>query len=51
VISNGNVRTYDDVVNNMRITNADGIMSGEAILANPSLFSQRTPDPFDHCDE
>ena len=38
IIANGNVITYDDVVNNMEISSADGIMSAEGILDNPALF-------------
>ena len=35
VISNGNVRTYEDVVQNYEFTRADGIMVGETLLGNP----------------
>ncbi|ETW77906.1 hypothetical protein HETIRDRAFT_157361 [Heterobasidion irregulare TC 32-1] len=35
VVSNGNVRTWADVVANKAQTGADGIMVGEALLANP----------------
>lgn len=35
VISNGNVRCYDDIVKNLDFTGADGIMVGEALLQNP----------------
>ena len=35
VVSNGNVRTWEDVVANQAETGADGIMVGEALLANP----------------
>lgn len=35
VISNGNVRTYEDVVQNLDFTCADGIMVGETLLSNP----------------
>ena len=35
VISNGNVRTYEDVVQNREFTCADGIMVGETLLGNP----------------
>jgi tRNA-dihydrouridine synthase 1 len=31
VVSNGNVRCYDDVVKNLETTGADGIMVGEGI--------------------
>jgi len=35
VISNGNVRTFEDVVQNREFTRADGIMVGETLLGNP----------------
>jgi tRNA-dihydrouridine synthase 1 len=35
VISNGNVRSFEDVSKNLQDTGADGIMAGEAILKNP----------------
>lgn len=35
VISNGNVRTWDDVLYNKDYTGASGIMVGEALLGNP----------------
>ena len=35
VISNGNVRTYEDVMQNREFTRADGIMVGETLLGNP----------------
>ncbi len=35
VVSNGNVRTWEDVVANQAETGADGIMVGETLLANP----------------
>ena len=39
VISNGNVRTYEDVVQNREFTCADGIMVGETLLGNPWCVS------------
>ncbi|KAI0333200.1 FMN-linked oxidoreductase [Cubamyces sp. BRFM 1775] len=45
VVSNGNVRTWDDVVRNREETGADGVMVGETLLANPCLFANVTPDP------
>lgn len=39
VLSNGNVRAWEDVLKNMRFTGADGIMTAEGVLADPSLFS------------
>src|SRR6056300_83762 len=44
IISNGNVITYEDVVNNQTLTGADGIMSAEGILNNPALYLQRYGD-------
>ena len=35
VISNGNVRTWDDVSHNKDYTGASGIMVGETLLENP----------------
>ncbi|KAH9856848.1 FMN-linked oxidoreductase [Lenzites betulinus] len=45
VVSNGNVRTWEDVQKNREETGADGIMVGETLLANPCLFANITPDP------
>ncbi|KAF9648435.1 FMN-linked oxidoreductase [Thelephora ganbajun] len=45
VISNGNVRTYGDVLQNLEFTRADGVMVGETLLGNPCLFAGATPDP------
>ena len=44
IISNGNVITYDDVVNNQTLTGANGIMSAEGILNNPALYLPRYGD-------
>ncbi|KAI9333959.1 tRNA-dihydrouridine synthase [Obelidium mucronatum] len=38
IVSNGNVMLWEDVEKNLRFTGADGIMVGEALLANPWLF-------------
>lgn len=35
VISNGNVRIHEDVVQNLEFTCADGVMVGETLLGNP----------------
>ncbi|KAF9788238.1 FMN-linked oxidoreductase [Thelephora terrestris] len=35
VISNGNVRAYEDVMRNLEFTGANGIMVGETLLGNP----------------
>ncbi|KAI0628452.1 FMN-linked oxidoreductase [Trametes polyzona] len=45
VVSNGNVRTWEDVQRNRAETGADGVMVGETLLANPCLFANVTPDP------
>jgi tRNA-dihydrouridine synthase 1 len=35
IISNGNVRTWDDILRNKDYTGASGIMVGETLLGNP----------------
>jgi tRNA-dihydrouridine synthase 1 len=35
VISNGNVRVFDDLQANLNLTGADGLMVGETLLGNP----------------
>ncbi|KAF7316264.1 FMN-linked oxidoreductase [Mycena indigotica] len=45
IISNGNVRTWDDLEANLKTTGADGLMVGESLLGNPCLFANYTPDP------
>ncbi|KAJ3102017.1 tRNA-dihydrouridine(16/17) synthase [NAD(P)(+)]-like protein [Physocladia obscura] len=49
VVANGNVRGVEDLQRNMRLTGADGIMVGEAILVNPYIFegSQTPENPSD----
>ncbi|KAF5378838.1 hypothetical protein D9615_006968 [Tricholomella constricta] len=47
VISNGNVRVWDDIPGNLAYTGADGIMVGETLLGNPCLFANSLPDPVD----
>ena len=41
IIANGNVINYTDVISNLELTGADGIMSAEGILDNPALFLPR----------
>lgn len=41
IIANGNIITYEDVVENLASTNADGVMSAEGILDNPALYLPR----------
>ncbi|KAG6335707.1 hypothetical protein ID866_3387 [Astraeus odoratus] len=43
VISNGNVRTFDDVRENLQYTGADGAMVGETLLGNPTFVSLVPP--------
>lgn len=38
VVSNGNVQCWQDVVNNLELTGASGVMVGETLLQNPALF-------------
>lgn len=38
IVSNGNVRYHSDLSANMHLTDASGIMVGEALLENPALF-------------
>ncbi|KDQ58422.1 hypothetical protein JAAARDRAFT_176349 [Jaapia argillacea MUCL 33604] len=45
VVSNGNVRCWEDVQKNKEETGAGGIMVGETLLGNPCLFAGVTPDP------
>lgn len=45
VVSNGNVRTWEDVQRNKDETQADGIMVGETLLGNPCIFENVVPDP------
>jgi tRNA-dihydrouridine synthase 1 len=35
VVSNGNVRTWNDVQENLSYTGASGVMVGETLLGNP----------------
>ena len=51
IVSNGNIITYDDVVNNLQFTKADGVMSAEGILDNPALFLPRLGPNNDNADE
>ncbi|GKY91471.1 hypothetical protein MPSEU_000119400 [Mayamaea pseudoterrestris] len=40
-IANGNVQNYQHVLDNFEVTGADGIMSAEGLLDDPTLFLQR----------
>ena len=44
IITNGNVVTYEDSINNIKLTGADGVMSAEGILDNPALFVGEDPN-------
>ena len=44
VISNGNIKNYQDLQECLKFTKCDGVMSACALLANPSLFAN-IPNP------
>eukprot|EP00457_Paulinella_chromatophora_P011095 gb/GEZN01011220.1/.p1 GENE.gb/GEZN01011220.1/~~gb/GEZN01011220.1/.p1 ORF type:complete len:365 (-),score=39.44 gb/GEZN01011220.1/:84-1061(-) len=48
IISNGNIRCFEDIAANFHLTNADAMMSAEGLLDNPSLFCppSKQPDSF-----
>lgn len=47
IIANGNIITAGDAQNNLIFTGADGVMSAEGILDDPSLFySTQSPPPI-----
>lgn len=45
VLSNGNVRERRDLLVNKQTTGADGLMVGEALLTDPTLFAPISPQP------
>jgi len=45
VVSNGNVRAWEDIERNRAMTGADGVMVGESLLLNPCIFANTVPDP------
>lgn len=47
IIANGNVITWEDVVDNMALTGAAGIMSAEGLLDNPALFHKESRGKVD----
>ncbi|KAJ6495409.1 FMN-linked oxidoreductase [Mycena sanguinolenta] len=47
VVSNGNVRVWNDLEENLKTTGADGLMVAELLLGNPCLFANKVPDPVD----
>jgi len=46
VISNGNIRNFEDVQNCLRVTQCDAVMSAEGLLHNPALFFGKEVDVF-----
>ena len=49
VLTNGNVRTAEDVLYNLRYTRADGAMVAEAISKQPALFLGCLPPSSSEC--
>ncbi|KAJ7255873.1 FMN-linked oxidoreductase [Mycena haematopus] len=47
VVSNGNVRVWNDLEANLKTSGADGLMVAETLLGNPCLFANKVPDPVD----
>ncbi|KAJ7512909.1 t-diRNAhydrouridine synthase [Mycena galericulata] len=47
VVSNGNVRVWNDLEENLKATGADGLMVAETLLGNPCLFANKIPDPVE----
>ncbi|OQR92506.1 dihydrouridine synthase [Achlya hypogyna] len=45
IIANGNIETLNDVAACLAVTGADAVMSAEALLENPALFSGQSFDP------
>lgn len=48
IVTNGNTKTFEDVTQNLKSTECDGLMAGEGLLDNPALFApslnQTTPE-------
>eukprot|EP01132_Coremiostelium_polycephalum_P010307 gene10307-12648_t len=49
VIANGSVLKYSDIEECLKVTGADGVMSAEGILADPSMFSGLDVDILQVC--
>ncbi|CAH0364521.1 unnamed protein product [Pelagomonas calceolata] len=45
ILSNGNVRSREDVALNLKATGADGVMVAEELLRDPSLFAPEKRSP------
>ena len=41
LISNGNIRYFEDVSNCLQVTKCDAVMAAEGLLSNPSLFDNK----------
>eukprot|EP00439_Symbiodinium_sp_Y106_P021404 s1809_g2.t1 len=39
ILSNGNIKSWEDVVANLELTQADGVMSAEGLLDDPCIFA------------
>ncbi|CAE7816469.1 DUS1L [Symbiodinium sp. CCMP2592] len=39
ILSNGNIKSWEDVVANLELTQADGVMSAEGMLDDPCIFA------------
>ena len=48
IVTNGNTITWHDVVENLELTQADGLMSAEGMLDNPALFLPRWGSRDEH---
>ncbi|XP_054713995.1 uncharacterized protein LOC129223420 isoform X2 [Uloborus diversus] len=51
VISNGNILSFSDIENCLKYTGADAVMSAEALLHNPALFSGQNPPVWEIIEE
>merc|ERR1719440_453785 len=51
VVANGGIATYDEVLNCLDVTGADGVMTSEAILENPAIFCRNRDAQDDYIDQ